>query len=271
MEANAWLYDVDAKDLNAHINSLIFLARQATQHLHANALSATFSAEHARAFQRVYDMLSAAMPHVVQTQHASSSKGAAAERALDERIADSFPDWTLHDTAQQARCGDRLLVMDAKRIMIEYKDYKNTVPSKEVQKFERDMRACSVQVGVMCVFQTNIARKPAHKITFSCVGNAIAIFLPNADREGTKLLLALEFATWLSCSYKSNNDVTHETDKILQIASECLGEVDTLQRELATVADHMAREQQRLNEARLTCLTSLRTRLEQITHHVASE
>lgn len=255
--ANAWIFNVPAAEFDIQLNAMLFLAHKAMQQA---APAPVFGTEHAQAFQRVYDMLSAAVPQIVQTQHSSRAKGASAEKSMDDLISDSFPSWQLRDMSHVPHCGDRMLSLDERRILIEFKDYARAVPTKEVEKFERDLRENSARVGVMVVFDTHISKKHVSKMSIEVVGDSVAMFVPHAGRDGVRLLLALEFATWLA----RQSNVATGSDQPWRTAAACLNDVDTLQRELSMVSEHLSREIARLNEARCTHLSALRTRLHSV-------
>ena len=257
---NEWIHDIPIQERDVQLNSMLFLAQKALTN--TSAPVAAFGQEHAQAFQRVYDMLAAAVPQIVQNKHVSSTKGEAAEKSLDEMITDAFPHCQLFDMSHQARSGDRILSCNDQKVLIEYKDYSRAVPSKEVAKFERDLKENSARVGIMCVFDTHICKKVTHKTTIEHVGEAVAIYVPHAGRDGAKLLIALEFAIWMIGQKASKSECNKET--ITRIACSCIDEVDTLVRDLASISEHMQKEMNRLNEARLSALTALRTRLHQL-------
>lgn len=258
---NEWIHELPVQERDVQLNSMLFLARKALTC--TTAPMAAFTQEHAHAFQRVYDMLALAVPQIVHSKHASSTKGNTAETSLDDMIADAFPHCQLHDMSHQPRSGDRMLQCNDHKILIEYKDYTRPVPSKEVAKFERDLKENSARVGVMCVFETHICKKATNKTTIEHVGDAVAIYVPHAGRDGAKLLIALEFAMWMLRQQSSNSDACNK-EVFARTALACIDEVDTLVRDLASISEHMQKEMHRLNESRLTALTALRTRLSEL-------
>ena len=258
---NDWIHEIPTEDTDVQLNSMLFLARKALK-CFTNTPVAAFNEEHAQAFQRVYDMLAVAVPQIVHNQHASSAKGNAAEKSYDDMIADAFPQCQLYDTSHQPRSGDRVLACNDQKVIIEYKDYSRPVPSKEIAKFERDLKENSAKVGIMCVFESHICKKPTNKTSIEHVGDAVAIYVPHAGRDGSKLLIALEFAIWM-LKHNANSNAC-DKEAFARIALSCIDEVDTLVRDLASISEHMQKEMNRLNESRLTALTTLRARLGQL-------
>ncbi len=254
---NAWLLEIPADEVDVRVNTMLYMANKAMQTAHA--APAAMSSEETLAFQRVYDMLQMAIPRSMQVQQNSSVKGTEGERSMDELIVEHFPHLKLTDCSGAPHGGDRQLLGDAFSILLEYKDYARTVDQKEVDKFTRDVRESGCDVGVFCSFGTRIVRKHPENLTFESVGAATVIYVPCAGRDGKRLLGVLEWAQWY-CRRKPAQ--VADAQRLVDTAVRCLGEVDSLYRDLSMVSDQLKKQLQRLDEARLTSLTALRERLQ---------
>ena len=262
--ANDWLHEVPEDTMETQVNSMLFLAHQCMQR--AEATTQGMSSEHAQAFQRIHDMLSAVMPKMAQAAYASSTKGAIGEESMDDTIAQAFPQCRLRDTSGLAHGGDRILETYHGNILIEFKDYQSAVPDREAQKFMRDVRECGCKFGVMCSFDTHIARKPRDRLTIEKVGSTTVVYIPRAGRDGKRLLCALEFAIW---ELSQNHSSASESARDAQLAAGCLQEVDALYRELSASIDRLQKEIHKIGELRSNSLASLRANLRLLGHEAA--
>lgn len=81
-----------------------------------------------------------------------------------ENIVDEFlpSDYKLQNVAKTGKCGDFILSWCSHktnriyRILIELKNYRNTVPNKEVEKFYRDLRLNQVDCGLLLSLNSKI-------------------------------------------------------------------------------------------------------------------
>lgn len=241
---SAWLATVPTEHWECEINGALALARTVTTEAAAHD---RYSAQTAEGFDRIAGLITQALPA------AGASKGGAAERSLDEYIVEAFPSWQLDECSAEKRRGDRVLRQGQHSVLLEVKDYSGTVPSREVDKFERDLRSNSSQVGVFLVLESNIARKPHGRISLQRVDDKLAVYVPQCSRDGWRAIAALEFATWLCV--QCTNPATANT------MAQCLDEVDGLYRELGAIADRLNADVVKLNEVRVGALVKLRARL----------
>jgi hypothetical protein len=97
-------------------------------------------------------------------QFSSKSKGEQGEALFSELLLGAFGTaargevFSIEDVGKEARQGDIRMTWQGHRVMWEIKNYDYVVPTKEVQKFIRDMEeARDVQLGVMVSLHTNIS------------------------------------------------------------------------------------------------------------------
>ncbi len=180
----AWLSPLSDEDKNVHINAILSLAQRVMDSSAPTHVPPELRTE----LESIKSMVSLAIPRVMQNQLNSSVKGDDGEKSADDVIVESFPHLSLEDTSSSSKGGDRMLTDDAGcSILLEFKHYKSSVPTKEVEKFYRDLRLSSCKVGVFCSISSGICKKPK-KITFEPCGSSIAVFIPHAGTEHVKLL-----------------------------------------------------------------------------------
>lgn len=229
---------------------------------HRDALKQS-ACEQRDGFAKVADLLKVAIPASIQAQHNSSVKGKQGERCLDEKIVQQFGGRSvLTDCSGKAHAGDRLLGS----VLIEYKDYANTVPAKEIDKFSRDMLESSALIGILCSFTSHFAKFPSDRASFLKVGDKVIVLLPNAGHDGEKLLLALEWAHWVIDTTKKEDPQQCNVQRLVSMSQDILSDIDTLARDLSQISDHMKKELARLDNSRMQTIASMRARLDMISY-----
>lgn len=259
--ANSWIHEIPMEERDFRINSMLHLARRAESAVIPTVAPPGMDDEMRAAMQRLHDKMDVAIPHALHVRHNSSAKGNAAEATLDETIAEHFPSLILTDSSQTPHHGDRMLVdnLGEVSIMIEYKDYRTPVPTAQVTKFERDARETGVTIALMVAFETHIARKPKNRLSIEQRGATTLVFLPNAGRDGSRLLPVLVWAEWV-CRRQYHAAQTH-VDHVRPTAEAAVQAIDEAARELQLITDHLRSDLERLDRVRLAQLTAIRTRL----------
>ena len=118
---------------------------------------------------------------IVPTIATPSLKGDMTVGAVYESLKDHFMDDVFEDVSKIGKFSDILAKVDKKvPVLIELKDYKNPVPSAEIDKFWRDMEVHNVNYGVFISMRTDITG------CSSCISmqkkmNRTAIFVVNSD------------------------------------------------------------------------------------------
>ena len=121
----------------------------------------------------------------------SHAKGKMAEESYEVLLNNLFPLAEIENCAKSASSCDLLLKLRENKILFEVKNYKANVPSKEVEKFKRDLvtRQCH---GIMCSVSSGIARKKAFEIEV-VDEQWVAIYLPHNQHGQASVELAVEF------------------------------------------------------------------------------
>ena len=274
LDENAWLRDVPEGERVLAANAAMYFGHKLEEESRRSASRAAaeegsrMTGEQREAFSRLEGMLRLAVPAMIKQESNSSAKGRRGEAALDDLPAQHFGGRAgVVDCSAAAHAGDRMV---GSSVLIEYKDYASTVPTKEIEKFLRDMRESSARVGVLCSFQSKFARFPDGRPSFLNEGDKIIVLLPSCGYDGDKLVVAVEWALWyVGHSSSPRGGDLHEA--VLKLSTDTVGEVDALARELSQCSDHMKREIQRLDAARNHALEALRVRLQLLSDLTASK
>ena len=253
-----WLSDLTDEELTVHINAILSMSKRVMESMTPAQVSPEIKTE----LEVIKGMLTVAMPKVLQTQHNSSVKGDEGEKSADALILNNFPHIKIEDTSAGARGGDRRLTIEDANVMLEFKHYKNTVPTKEIEKFLRDLNDSRCTIGILCSITSAIAKKPRN-ISFEKCGSAVCVYIPFSGESHTKLLAIISWAEWYIRSKIKLFD-PKENMTILELSLEALSEVDELNRQLETSIDQMNKSIAQLTSARHMSIATLKSRLSMI-------
>jgi hypothetical protein len=121
------------------------------------------AAQHAKAYlelKEIYDKETAKLRKENDKSHVSSEKGKQGEREFEEICKDYIGWGPLENTSKEAHATDRRGTIKGCPTMFEIKKYKDNVPTKEVVKFQRDMKENgSSPFGVFVSLTSDICNK----------------------------------------------------------------------------------------------------------------
>lgn len=250
-----WLQDLSDNELTVHINAILSISKRIISSMSPAQISPEIKTE----LEVIKGMLTAAMPRIIQAQHNSSIKGGEAEMSADTMISTHFPHINIEDTSADAKAGDRRLTIDDSSVLLEFKHYKNTVPTREVDKFIRDLKGSGCTIGIFCSISSSIAKKPKN-ISFEMCGSSVGVFIPSSGESHIKLLSIISWAEWYIRS-KIKPLVSKESMTMLQLSMEALSEIDELNRQLEVTVDQLEKSVTQLSHARHASISMLRSRL----------
>ena len=250
-----WLENLSDEELNMHINIILSMSKRVVESMHPTQISPEVKAE----LEIIKGMISVAMPRVLQMHHNSSVKGDEGEKSADKLIENAFPHIIVEDTSADAKCGDRRLTIGDASILLEFKHYKNTVPTKEVDKFVRDLKMSGCMIGIFCSITSSIAKKPKN-ISFEPCGSAVAVFIPFSGESHTKLITIISWAEWFINS-RIDNLGTTATATTLELSMEALLEIDELNKQLDTSIEQLERSINQLTTVKHSSITMLKSKL----------
>lgn len=187
----------------AHADAIVQASNDLRQTLdERNAQLAKLVVDH----QRVLEVKDTALQAAVQqrnnevdtfirqfTSAGSAQKGKTAEKSYEQLLNAILPDAEISYCAHTTSASDLLVKFADNEILVEVKNYKNNVPSKEVDKFQRDLvtRRCH---GIMCSVTSGIARRKHMQITI-VDGRYVGVFLPQHQHCGETIQMAINILT----------------------------------------------------------------------------
>ena len=180
----------------------------------------------------------------------AKDKGAAFEAAMDELLrqqwgaADGF---SIADVSQRGHIGDRLVTLGSaggsavgiQTILLECKDYGDTVPKTEVDKFFKDVSTNhKVTVGLMVSRRTPIQGHSAHSAIEFCVHEGkLCLFVNAFDRLDAASTVA-QWLAWIrywALTQKPSTEVEDKAEAIRTIKEL----VDKAQADARTLTEHL--------------------------------
>lgn len=76
------------------------------------------------------------------------TKGKSGEVIVENILLNAFPHAIITDVGKKSKSGDILIEIDGFKILIEVKFYKRSVPTKEIDKFKRDLECKDYDAGI---------------------------------------------------------------------------------------------------------------------------
>jgi hypothetical protein len=255
---NDWILEIPREERNFKLNAMLYMSKCSMQPPPA----ADMSFEQRQEFTAMRELIHMAVPQMIQTQSNSSIKGKRSERALDDVLSTHFGGrCKLTDCSHAAHAGDRQL---GDNILVEYKDYSGTVPTREIDKFCRDVAESNAKIGVLCSFASHFARHTDSAPSFLEVNEKVIVLLPHAGYDGEKLILTLEWALWYLGSTE-NQEASSDAKiakNVLHISKGLLGDVQSGARDLSQTSDALKRGVQKLDDTRSQLISNMRARLD---------
>ena len=148
----------------------------------------------------------------------SSSKGKLMENYVEEVIKDNFPDDNLDIVSGTGHESDMHLHfnnIDNISILIEVKAYTDTVNTKEVDKFYRDMDRVGYKGGIFISISSGIIGFKRFDIR-RLKNNNIAIFLPHTGLNSASIVWSILFLKEY-LSFYNNNSNNANSDKMYDL------------------------------------------------------
>lgn len=113
----------------------------------------------------------------------ATTKGKVGEMNIERQIEWYFPESEIHDTRSEAEQADYHLTLEDTTLLLEVKTYSKNVPSKEIEKFVRDLTTKThIQAGILVSSTSGIVKKPkfSYEVIASDNGPKLAVYVPNA-------------------------------------------------------------------------------------------
>lgn len=178
-----------------------------------NTHTITFEERFARPINREFEQLKETIDEFRGMSRNAAQKGKIGELNIERQLQNYFPESEMLDTRHQAQQADFHFVVQDFVLLLEIKTYSNNVPSKEVEKFFRDLTSKPhIHAGIMVSATSGIANRPrfSYEIMASETGPKLAIFLPNSfpdsGGDASGLVWAILFALRVLQQQKTSND-----------------------------------------------------------------
>ena len=158
-------------------------------------------------------------------KHNSSIKGQVSETELYHMLQHVMPlDEILNVSTETASCDFRVNRHNASKpsILFENKDYKRSVTTEEVRKFERDIQTQKLH-GIFISQKTPITFKEDFQIDI--IGGLIHVYMPNTNYDTTKLKIAIDIIDSLSSKLAIITHTSENTETSYFINQEDIDEL----------------------------------------------
>ena len=170
-------------------------------------------------------------------KNSTSTKGAISENMLYEVLQIVFPTDEIVDSRAQTASGDFIVNRrntNLPSILIENKDYTTNVDTREVTKFERDVRERKIH-GIFLSQTSSITFKDLFQVDI--IDGLIHVYVPNADFSQEKLNIAVKIIDNLSPALNTIND------------KQCQDDVNITMRDLERIAEEYRKFSVKSSEA----------------------
>lgn len=122
----------------------------------------------------------------------SANKGNVSENIIIENICKYFPDAEIISIGHENGKGDIYIKIKEVTIMLEVKNYKLNVPSKEVEKFHRDLMNNNYDSAILISCNSGI-NGCNNKFSYELIGNKFAVYISNGGTDGLSITWAILF------------------------------------------------------------------------------
>ena len=143
----------------------------------------------------------------------SNTKGVIGESMVYNWICESFTNWTVGVVRTLSHSCD-IHITDPVDVLIETKYYKRTVPSTQIQNFERNIALNTSKYNMFVCIGSKIAKKK--KFELNMIGEKYILYIPNASKDSVILgLLLIKSLNQYLMSY-IENEPTLRLNKIVR-------------------------------------------------------
>ena len=122
----------------------------------------------------------------------SANKGKAAEGSILSSLLKFFPDTEIDATGYESGKGDIVMNFRDFKIMIEVKNYSINVPTREQDKFHRDLISNDYKAAIMVSCNSGIVGH-TNQFDYKNIGDKFAIYLSNSGNDALSVMWAVLF------------------------------------------------------------------------------
>lgn len=169
----------DINESNLSIEELVILGLKTQKIIETNNGSPDFQVLHE--IQKIQTLLGV-----------SANKGNISENIIIDNICKYFPNAEITPICYENGRGDISLLIKDITIMIEVKNYKLNVPTKEVDKFHRDLMNNNYNSAILISCNSGIT-KCKNKFSYELIGSKFAVYICNGGNDGLPVVWSILF------------------------------------------------------------------------------
>ena len=165
----------------------------------------------------------------------SSKKGGVSENIIMENICKYFPNAEVTPIGFESGKGDILVKLNNISIMVEVKNYKLNTPTKEVEKFHKDLINNEYDASILISINSGITGYK-NKFSYEMIGNKFAVYLSNAGNDCLGITWAILFISasltlTKNIIYENKNNTTliiHFIENKLKLLESCIEDTNNI-------------------------------------------
>ena len=140
----------------------------------------------------------------------SSIRGEIGENAIQDELEKNFINDKIIRCSSQSHVADiQIIPEDGEEIIIESKNYTGVVPSKEIEKFKKDMNTTNINYGIFISFHSKITGKKNFEIE-QYDDDKFILYLSNIEQNLGLVSLGANLMKRISKIVTTNKDVIHK-------------------------------------------------------------
>jgi len=153
-------------------------------------------------YQKIVDVVA----NITGKTNKSAHQGQIGENYVLNILKDAYPKAIVDLSVSDAHQADiHMSIESLPEIFIEVKNYTNTVPSKEVEKFKNDLERNNINLGLFLSFGQKITGK-YNKLDVEQYGEKTIIFASCLEHNPSDVILSLETLLAINTHMGSNNN-----------------------------------------------------------------
>jgi hypothetical protein len=206
--------------------------------------------EHARG-----ETAPAPLPPPPAQMPAPSLPGPAGEAIVEAALKSAFG--SVVNTTRAAKNGDLCLYHSGEKIMIEVKNYKNTVPSTEIEKFGRDLDVSGASGGVFISLAAPIAGQPKLSTRYFTTTRGVApgVLIVAADPE--MIIGAVSICARMIAVLSAAREISADSESLMGTTTRAVTALAAARCEIATAATEVTKRLINSTAAVSRCETEL--------------
>lgn len=174
----------------------------------------------------------------------SSKVGKLCEIIMGESFKKTFPDIEYEDTSGIDRNGDAIVTIQSMKIMIDYKNYSQMVPTTEIEKLVRDLKVRDIPLGILYSTKSKISRKDV--IDSEIIDGKLIVFMSGEGMGSNALMVAIKYLLHLH-----EMNIISINDKVCELVNKSVERsVRSYYLKLLDIKDKLYRHIERIDDSR---------------------